>query len=443
MKRYKLLLFLLLSFFACNEDHSIFEVSTDGLKFDSRPVPGGAMFKYSLPDNSDIFSINIRYQDSRGNAILKSAGYGGDSILLDGFTRSEKAVAQLTFSDNYGKESTPIEFEFSTEDSAPWSFFNEIEVSTSWDGFQIMYGKTTIATGMAHVFYLGLNPMTQKNDTILVRSFPINAKGDTLHFIPKQEKEIYSVVVRTEDFAGYRVRQEIYPNVASYSTEQKIITQENYNDNGLSVENHLAKTGLKYLFDGELRGRERFLNPAEGGKEATIVFGAYVAGPQAIGSPLIIDLKEERAPAKIRFYTLYEKMGQLFAPVGPNYPLGEVWNGFYEDKVPCKATIYGTNNLSDADGWVKLGTLDEDPKAEFPWYLAPKNTNQPSDLADLESRDPLFIDIMLPPSDKPYRYLKCVIDGTYDLKKSNGIDYNKQKYFMLTELEVFVKKNSL
>lgn len=443
MKRYKLLLFLLLSFIACNDDNSLFEVSTDGLKFDSRPIPGGAIFKYSLPNNSDIFSINIRYRDCHGNSILKSAGYGGDSILLDGFTRSEKVAAQLTFSDNYGKESTPIELEFSTEDSAPWSFFDDMEISTSWDGFQIMYGKTTVATGMAHVFYLGLNPKTQKQDTILVQSFPINAKGDTLHFTPKQEKVAYSVVVRTEDFAGYRVRQEIYRDVISYNTEQKIITQENYNDNGLSVENYQAKTGLKYLFDGELRGKERFLNASDDGKKATIVFGAYVAGPQAIGKPLIIDLKEERAPAKIRLYTLYEKMGKIFPPTGANEPLGQVWNGFYEDKVPCKATIYGTNDLSNQDGWVKLGTLDEDPKAEFPWYLAPANAVQPSNLADLESRKPLYIDIVLPPNDTPYRYLKCVIDGTYDLKKSNGIDYNTQKYFMLTELEVFVKKISL
>lgn len=437
MKKYKLLIFLLLGFFACNNEDSVFDVSTTDLKLNYKSVPGGAMLKYILPDNHDIFSMNIRYISSNGKTILKSCGYGGDSVLLDGFTKSQQAVAQISFLDNYGKESKPFDFEFSTDDSAPWTFFNDLEVSTSWDGFKITYGETSIATGMAHIFYLGKNPMTQKPDTVLVSSFPINAKGDTLFFDVKQNVIKNTVIVRTEDFAGYRVRQEIFPDIESFRFEIMTITAENFNDSGLSTENEKAKTGVKYLFDGETKGRDRLFAPKPGPREPQIVVGGYLAGPYAIGKPFIIDLKKEVVPAKLRMYAFY-KMNTFFATAP--YELGTIWNGFHEDKIPCNVTVYGSNDSSDETAWEELGKIDEDPKMEEPWYLTPKGTTIPTSIEELAKRDPVYIDINLPPVNNAYRYLKFVINDTFDIIKSTT-DFNVLKYITLTELEVYVKKN--
>ena len=115
---------------------------------------------------------------------------------------------------------------------------------------------------MVHVFYLGTNPLTQKEDTILMSSFPITQQGDTVNFIQKQERASNTVIVRTEDFHGFRVRQEIYPDIDAFRAEQWPMSASDFNDFGLSRESAKAKTGVEYLFDGELKGLERLIASA-------------------------------------------------------------------------------------------------------------------------------------------------------------------------------------
>lgn len=447
MKKYKLLIFLLLSLFACNENDSPFELSTDGLNLQYRPVAGGAMLKYSLPNNRDIFAMNIRYEDGNGLPVLKSCGYGGDSILLDGFTKGQSAVARISFVDNYGKESKSTNFDFITEDSAPWTFFDELKVETSWDGFQVIYGKTSLATGIAHIFYLGKNPINQKSDTILMESFPINAKGDTIILNVSQISRENTVVIRTEDFAGYRVRQEIFPGVESFVSEKMSISKENFNDGGLSVESAKCKTGVQYLFDGELKGKHRIMAPFPpfpGTPQE--IFGVYLAGPNAFDSEkpksYIIDLKQPTVPAKVRLYSLQRmNIARFGAPAGALWEQGVIWNGQIDDKVPCKAVVYGANNLADENSWTKLGTLDQEPKIEFPWY-APEGVKLVTSVEDMERSNAIFTDIYFPAKNDSYRYLVLKINDTFDIPKTE-VNYNKAKYITLTELEVYVKKSIL
>lgn len=446
MKKYKLLLFLLLGFFSCNDTESFFEASNNDLKLDYRAVPGGAMLRYTLPNNREIFSMNIRYNNNRGLPILKSCGYGGDSVLLDGFTKSQNASAQITFVDNYGKESKPFDFEFSTEDSSPWTFFDNMEVKPSWDGFEVIYGKTSLATGMAHIFYLGTNPLTQKPDTVLMTSFPINAKGDTLRLVVEQETIKNTVIIRTEDFGGYRVRQEIYRDIESFVAEKYTITKNNFNDGGISVESVKCKTGVEYLFDGELKGSYRFLAPLPPMPNIPIeIFGVYLAGPNAFSEenpkPFIIDLKEGKIPAKIKLFSIQKFPSARFGPPSGAYEQGALWNGKYNDKVPCKAVIYATNDLSNESEWTKIGTLDEDPKATYPWFL-PRGTVDITTVEKLEKSDPISVDIYFPAGNISYRYLIVKFNDTFDIPKDD-VNYNQNKYITLTELEVYVKKNNL
>ena len=67
--------------------------------------------------------------------------------------------------------------------------------------------------------------------------------------------------------------------------------------------------------------------------------------------------------------------------------------------------------------------------------LAPKDVN------DLETKDPIYVDIQFPPVNNKYRYLKVLVLDTFDTSKEDGINRNLQEYFTLQELEVYVKKD--
>ena len=448
MKNTIFLLLCVLGLFACSDDDVIFEPSKEGLEIKFTPVEGGAMMHYKLPNNSDIFAMNIRYKNWQGQDVLKTCGYSGDSVLLDGFTRSQEEIkAQISFVNQNNEESEPMEYRFSTLDSAPWSFFDNLIVRASWNGFQVIYKSPSVVTGMVHVFYLGINPLTQKEDTILMSSFPITQRGDTLNFVQKQERSSNTVIVRTEDFNGYRVRQEVFPDIDAFRAKQWPMTADDFNDFGLSRESDVAKTGVEYLFDGELRGRERLIAAAFNdplSRNGIVVYGAYLAGPHAFEKPLIVDLKEQKVPAWIRLYCLY--------PLYANHvvvPLtwGEYWVGSYEDKVPCKLSVYGntTSPDPDAEGWEYLGSLNQAPERQAAaqrWsFLTTNLLLAPKDVNDLETRDPIYVDIQFPPVNQTYRYLKILVHDTFDTSKEDGINRNLQEYFTLQELEVYVKKD--
>lgn len=65
----------------------------------------------------------------------------------------------------------------------------------------------------------------------------------------------------------------------------------------------------------------------------------------------------------------------------------------------------------------------------------------PKDVNDLETKDPIYVDIQFPPVNNKYRYLKVLVLDTFDTSKEDGINRNLQEYFTLQELEVYVKKD--
>jgi lipoprotein len=448
MKNTIFLLLFVFGLFACEDDGSIFELSTDGLEVKFTPVAGGAMMYYKLPNNSDIFAVNVRYKNWQGQDVLKTSGYSGDSLLLDGFTRGLEGInARISFVNHHNEESEALDYQFTTLDSAPWSFFDDLIVRSSWNGFQVIYKSPSVVTGMVHIFYLGINPLTQKEDTILMQSLPLSQQGDTLNFIQQQERSSNTIIVRTEDFQGYRVRQEIYPDIDAFRAEQWPMSASDFNDFGMSRDSDKAKTGVKYLFDGELKGLERLIASAYEDKDArtgTEVYGAYLAGPYSYGKPIILDMREQKTPAWIRLYCLY--------PIRANhavYPAtwGNVWVGSYEDKVPCRVAVYGNSISDDPDdeGWVYLGELNQKPERKYVterWsYLTTDFYSAPKDVNELETKDPIYVDILFPPVNNTYRYLKVLVLDTFDTSKTDDINRNLQEYFTLQELEVYVKKN--
>lgn len=60
-----------------------------------------------------------------------------------------------------------------------------------------------------------------------MKSFPITLSGDTLEFVLQQKLDKATVVLRTEDYRGYRVKQKIWKDVDIYSVEELQLTEMN------------------------------------------------------------------------------------------------------------------------------------------------------------------------------------------------------------------------
>ena len=83
-------------FAACSDDDKIgfdlpVDVSQEAIRFS--PAPGGAGMHYSLPVDKEVFGIRVRYNSVWGETVVKDGSYLNDSLLLDGFTEMQPAVA--------------------------------------------------------------------------------------------------------------------------------------------------------------------------------------------------------------------------------------------------------------------------------------------------------------------------------------------------------------
>ena len=109
--------------------------------------------------------------------------------------------------------------------------------------------------------------------------------------------------------------------------------------------------------------------------------------------------------------------------------------------------VYGNSTSDDPDneGWVYLGELNQKPERKYVterWsYLTTDFYSAPKDVNELETKDPIYVDILFPPENNTYRYLKVLVLDTFDTSKTDDINRNLQEYFTLQELEVYVKKN--
>ena len=129
-----------------------------------------------------------------------------------------------------------------------------------WGGFSMMYSSPEVVSGLVHVFYLGTNPLTQRPDTILVMTSPIVEGGDTLNFVLKQTSENNTVVVRTEDYRGYRVKQQIFEGLPALYMDTLKYGDFDFKFTGKIIEREEYALGEKYLFDGDRKGEVFYRN---------------------------------------------------------------------------------------------------------------------------------------------------------------------------------------
>ncbi len=441
MKKY-LLILLILGTLACQDDETLFDITIPTENISFKPMPGGAIMYYKLPANSDIFSIQVSYIDAIGQELVSTGSYACDSLELVGFNEARQGVpANVTLLNHKHEKSRNIAVQFDTEDSAPYAFFNKAEVKPHWGGFSLSYESPEIASGLAHVFYVGENPITQETDTLLLKSLSIAKGRDTLFFPLQQENAFNTVVVRTEDVRGYRVKQQIWNNIEAYQSE-KVAAQdiELLDPENLILEYDQYKVGTQYLFDGDLNG----INCLTG--HNSFQYHTFLAGPNAIGAPFILDLKKQVVPAYLRFYAILNTV--------PRWPrrntsgsgiMGTIWNAWYLTKLPNEVSIYASNDKDDENSWERIGYFHQGKRSplENRWC---RRTRDPiykiNSMDELLEAEPCYMTVEFPAREITYRYLKFVIEDTFynTGRFPDKEDQNVGKYFTLNELEIYVKK---
>lgn len=440
------LLALMLAFVGCKDEEQAFAPGIGSEAFSFKPIAGGAVMKYQLPADANVVGVNVRYKDFKGAEILRSGSVYGDSLVLVGFNEARTDIpATVTLVRKDGSESAPISTSFSTNDSGAYAFFNGVKVSSGWNGFFISTDNPADANGIAHVFYLGVNPYTGKNDTILLKDFVIKAGKDTMEFALKQKIENNTIIIRTEDFRGYMVREEVYPNIYAYNTDKLDPSYITFQC-AKSIEDETRMMGSKYLFDGDLKG-ETYYPDKDNSK-----FRFYVAGPQATNVPMYLDLGKNRLCAQVRLYAMRYVNRRIGVSTDRVY--GSLFGYNYFDKLPCDVEVFGAREGSgttyDDMTWERLGgfTQDRQTTTNERWCAGTFNDGFQVDgkqqiyssLEAVQDASPLYMTIGFMPDKEAlgYRYLKIVPKQVF-YRLSMGLELNLERYVALQELEVYTR----
>ena len=461
MRHVLLISLFALGLWACSDDRGGNSpvASPETMTFEA--VMGGAVMHYTLPGDQNVVGINVRYRNAFGDDMLRVGSSSCDSLTLIGFKEAQIGVpAQVTLSYRDGRESQPVDVTFDTADSAPVSFLNTVECYPNWGGFALTYDVPEGAKGMAHVFYLGDDPLSNQADTILVKSFYLEDTGGSKFAsfeMTQEDIEEATVVVRIEDFLGYMVGEKSWPNISVLEMNKLDKSNFEFYCDNAQVDADF-RFGPQYLFDGDTKGEILFAEPG---------FNTFLAGPDAFGDnahPMYIDMKEDRYMASIRLYNMFKISSTTNLPYN-RPPL--MWTGPYnaspagvvktynDNEMPCEVTIYGLkdNGASPAsygdinalEGWVRIGYFKQEkttPEAER-WCLHTWSGSNPLALSTLEAVKALpdeYMDVLTPifeQSEGGCRYLKIVINDCFNTRYS-GVPYdNVDKYVMFHELEVY------
>ena len=334
-----------------------------------------------------------------------------------------------------------------------------------WGGFTVIYNAPETVNGIIHISYLGTNPMTHEPDSILMSSVPIVEGGDTLNFQLQQTVDSLTVFIRTDNYSGYRVRQDAYdiPNMSMDTLTpadfQFHFTGEIQNDPDFAL-------GEEYLFDGDKKGLNYRKNRLVGDEAK---FSTFVAGPYAFDERFIVDLGEAKIPAAVNLYAyiFWNTQWSYISYNNPDYPkLTDIWSGYYSSRLPAKITLYGTNDPNpetvDLSTCARLYVLDDNVDFEDglanswakytdeywsqanvdKWWLGPSSgwTSYFEETDEnIAAAEDVVLSMLCNYTGEPYQYLIFVVEDTYNSFRNGGQEENPKEYVTFNELEVCVK----
>ncbi|MCW3786815.1 DUF4959 domain-containing protein [Plebeiibacterium sediminum] len=455
MKKLIILLLVIAGFYACDKDDAGgLNVPTNPDSISFEPIEGGAIMRYSISDNR-VYRIKAQYSDQYGNSVVKLASFANDSLLLTGFNAPQENVGvEVSYLDENDNESDAMSLTFNTKASAVYSFFDGVEVDSFWDGFVVRYTAPEYVSGFANVYFLGTNPLTNEEDSILLETFPIKAGGETRFYsLDESQKSDYNTVfITTEDYKQEVARTQSWESVEAYSrilvdnSEFSLIDPFNLSIEEKTDNNPAVRWGKEYLFDGDIKGNQRLQNFVLGNVPPQYTF---IAGPRAMQNLdddqmyFVLDINEANVVGEIRLYSMLDH-SRMASPSLYNYK--------YHTRTPCKVTIYACNDYIETNdpkvesgSWKEVGSFDRDPNEAQAdrWYIV-QETGYYYDIqsiADMNAADPAYMSIPIEFDGNTYRYFKIAVEDTYNDEWSPDYYNNNDGYVSFHEIEVYAKKN--
>ncbi|MBQ3630403.1 MAG: DUF4959 domain-containing protein [Prevotella sp.] len=449
--KYYLIALMACALWSCSEDDETFDSGLTPNAFSFKPITGGAVMYYQLPNDPEVTGLYVRYIDAFGKPVTRSASTSNDSLLLTGFNEAVSNVpAEVYIQRRDRSESNPIMVSFSTKDSGPVDFLKNVEVLSNWEGFTLRYSTPNYSEGLVNVFYLGKDPQTGASDTVLISSFTLEdaAYDETISFKVKQAVEKPTVVIRTEDFRGNRVGEKAFDGVEFL--EQALLSPslfDFYCACSIIEDYQYKQISPSFLFDGDVLGESCF----NLGCIAT-----FAAGPNAYGpdpTPMYIDMRKNYVTAGIKLYNL------LFNTVSDQ---SHQWLGSYGQSLmlPCDVTLFAavddgdTTPLEEKDmdnlNWKRVASFFQDPDLPnaarwCPWTFPNAGFEGLSSIEDLRAHGPESMEMVVSAAGQNdgYRYLKIVVNNAFNLDSDFGIPVfrNDPHIISFHELEVYTKKD--
>lgn len=414
---------------ACKDDEVSFDVPVpeEGITFE--PMPGGAIMRYTLPQNTDISAICVRYVDEQGRENIVKGSIYADSITLTGFHAPHEEVrAQITVTDNNDVESAPIERTFSTLVSAPYAFMDSVQVLSSWNGVLLEYSYTGVPSGIVDVYRVGQNPFTKEIDTLFVSYFTI-AAGEVSTFmeIPTDstQGDETTIVLRSEDGNGNFVRSAIFPGLTQFATVQYPSDQLTVSDpGGFSHEDESLSIGIQYLLDGDTKGKITMY------QEFMREYFTYVTEANGNGSYVQLELDEPQVIASVRVYAALRNSRKMWNLV-PYFNLN------YEDRLPNHIRIVASNDPSlPLEEWDEIGNFFQQKNGNGDCWML-QGAFIASTPEEYDSMDPRFAEVVCEVSDTEYKYVRVVSEDHF--RTNTYVGDNLADYISYHELEVYVK----
>ena len=419
MKKILLTLFTLCLFVGCKKNiDPIFEANIDSKLISFKPIAGGAIMSYNIPESKSIYAINLTYTSERGQKMTVAGSYGSKELTVKGFINKNTSVpAEVRYISRDNRMSKPIYMTFSTLESGTVSIFKNMKVKPYWDGFSVEFNAPEDSDGLINIGYMGINPMTGKYDIILKETRVITPGDNKVMYSNISTKnEVIKTVIWTEDMyqnEAKKVSYDVIPKLSKMA-DQSTLTYE-----GNSYESEYYKIGSKYLFDGDKIGLKHF-NLIEGN-------GNYffaTKNPANTKPEGVIDLQEPKILASFRTYTPLHQSTRYFGSAS-----------LRDRAMPNHFELFASNNKEiNSEDWVKIGEYyQSDGLEEVFWWCYPQfdPAKEYKELESLKEAQPCYANVNFDVSNIKYRYVKVRFLSNFKYSTSRAVS---------SEIEIFVEK---
>ncbi len=174
MKTINILLFVIFMAGACtNEDDLKVPLKMDttppaaltSADVSYKPIAGGAIVKYNLPDEKDIRCIEAQYTISNGKKIVTRGSFLSDSLIIEGFRDMNVHHIKLFAVDNSENYSQPFILSITPNQSPLDAVLESLKVLPDFGGMQITWKNIDKSIIALFVYKI------EMNDTILLDQY--------------------------------------------------------------------------------------------------------------------------------------------------------------------------------------------------------------------------------------------------------------------------------